>query len=605
MRSSKMNPDELKAFLADLPDAPGVYRYYNAEGELIYVGKAKSLKKRVSSYFANKSQHDRKTLRLVLNIASIEFTLVDTEYDALLLENALIKANQPRYNINLRDDKTYPWVLITDEPFPRIFPTRKMIKGRGKYLGPFASVGTMKMVLDLVKKTYHVRTCKLAMTPETVKAGKFKVCLEYHIGNCLGPCEGHQSLQDYNEEIEEVAKVLKGNLSEAKSYLKQQMQQYAANMAFEKAQDYKDRLDRLEQFQSKSVVSNANMPDTDVITLVSADDMAYINYLQVRKGGITQTFNMNVRREVAETDAETLATVAIYFQDTFSSKAKHWLTNIPLDIEIPGIEVSTPVIGDKRRIIELSLKNVMYYRQEQMIAKGTPVKEKKTERLLMQMKEDLHLNNLPRVIECFDNSNTQGTNPVSAMVCFKDGVPSKKYYRHYNIRTVEGPDDFATMYEVVTRRYSRLLEEQAPLPDLIVIDGGKGQVSSAMNALEALGLAGKIPLIGLAKRLEEVIFPNDEVPHLIDKRSQTIRVLTHIRDEAHRFGITHHRLRRTKASTKNQLEEIPGIGPRTLETLYKEFKTLKAMRTAKLEAIAAIVGMAKAKIVKAALEKED
>jgi len=594
--------ESLKEVIARLPEEPGVYRYFSAEEELIYVGKAKNLKKRVNSYFTNKTGVERKTARLVSLINRIEFTVVDTEYDALLLENSLIKQFQPRYNILLRDDKTYPYVIITNEPFPRIFPTRRMIKNSGTYFGPYPSGRMMHTLLDLIKQLYTIRTCSLQMTEKSIADHKFKVCLEYHIKNCKGPCEGLESVAEYQAQIESAAHLLKGNLGAAKALFKQQMHEFAEVQEYEKAHYAKIKLEILDSYQSKSVIVNPQLSDIDVVVLYSTEDSVYIHYLSVLFGTIVNSYNLEIKRKIEETtDSEILAIATINIRDVFESKAKELITNIPLEVDIPSVVQYVPQIGDKKKLIDLALKNAMFYKKEMM--KEKPVKEKPADRILKQLQADLQIKDYPDHIECFDNSNIQGTNPVSAMVCFKNGVPSKKDYRHYNVKTVEGPDDFATMKEVVGRRYKRLLEEEAPLPKLIIVDGGKGQLSSACEALKELGLYGQIPILGIAKRLEELYYPEDPIPLYINKKSESIKLIQQMRDEAHRFGITHHRNRRSKSALQLDVMELAGFGEVTVNKILKEFKAISKITVGDTQILNGLIGEKRTTLLLEWLEK--
>lgn len=505
-----MESNHLQAILTNLPEQPGVYKYFSKEDELIYVGKAKNLKKRVSSYFT-KTFTDRKTARLVSLINRIEFILVDTEFDALLLENTLIKQHQPRYNINLKDDKTYPYLLITNERFPKIFPTRKRIAERGNYYGPFASVRTMKALLELFKKTFTFRSCNLVLSKENIKNEKFKVCLEFHLGNCKGPCVGLQQESDYLEEIEQARQIIKGKTGPAIRYFKEKMAHHAENLEFEKAQFFKTRLELIENWQSHTVVVSPDMEDVDVFAITRQEEMVYINYMGVSEGAIAQSHTFEFKQKLEETDAELIGHALVSAREIFESKAKELICNVELDFEIPGVSSHIPQRGDKRKLLDLALKNVLFHKKEKISRAIEAQSENRTERILNKMQSDLRLSRQPKRLECFDNSNIQGAHPVSAMVCFLDALPAKKEYRHYNVKTVIGPDDFATMYEVVSRRYKRQLEENQPLPDLILIDGGKGQLSAACQALKDLGLYGQIPIIGIAKRLEELFIPKTPI----------------------------------------------------------------------------------------------
>ena len=588
MEASFYTPDEYNT----LPDQPGVYKYYNESQELIYVGKAKSLKKRVSSYFVKNTGVNHKTRRMVREIRKIEITLVNSEFDALLLENNLIKKTQPKYNILLRDDKTYPYLLVTKENFPQIYPTRKMISGKGTYYGPFASVKAMNNVLELIRSLFTIRTCKLDLNPYKIAEQKYKVCLEYHIGNCLGPCEGLQGEPAYMKDIEQAKNILKGNLGVAKAYFKQYMQEAAEKYAFERAQYYKDKLDLLEKYQAKSMVVNPAIKDLDVFTIVTDEKIAYVNFLKIKNGSINITKTVELKKKLDETEVELLLTAIVRLRDQFNSESPEIIVNIEFDEEYEGLNIHVPKIGDKKHLLELSLKNAKYYKKEKALNAGE-VADKKF-RVLKQLQSDLSLQEMPDHIECFDNSNIQGTNPVASMVCFLNGKPANKEYRHYHIKTVEGPNDFASMTEVVGRRYKRLIEENKPLPKLIVIDGGKGQLSSSVAALKSLGIYGKVPIIGIAKRLEEIYFPEDSYPIHIDKKSESLRLLQRIRDEAHRFAITFHRDVRSKKAFGTMLTEIEGIGPGTSEKLLKHFKSVKKIQDASQEEIEALIGKSKA-----------
>lgn len=593
-----MSVFDYKAELAKIPAEPGVYRYFSEEGEIIYVGKAKSLKNRVSSYFV-KNHADRKTRRLVSQIRRIEFTIVHTEFDALLLENQLIKRYQPRFNILLRDDKTYPFIKIFNEPFPRVESTRRVDKKTGTYFGPFANPRAMYNLLDMFRELYSLRTCNLNLSPENIKADKYKVCMEYHLKRCKGPCVGLQPLEEYEQEVAQIQQILKGQMSIPQQYFKQNMVQAAEKLEFEKAHEWKIKLELLQNFQTKSTVVNPKIGNVDVIVIASDEEAAYVNYLKIVNGYIMAAQTLEVKKKLEETDEEILALVLFEMRTTYESEAKEIITNIDITTDFKA-EITIPKIGDKRSLLEMALKNVHYFRKEkaerQLIEASATTNRR--DRVLIKLKADLQLKTLPRHIECFDNSNIQGTNPVSAMVCFKEGRASKKDYRHFSIKTVVGPNDFASMYEVVTRRYTRLLEENAPLPDLIVIDGGKGQLSAACDALKAVGLYGKVPIVGIAKRLEEIYFPEDTLPLYIDKKSESLRLIQQIRDEAHRFAITYHRDKRSRNAIVSELENVDGIGKKTAANLLKEFKSVKAIREADAEKIAEFVGKDKAQKIK-------
>lgn len=599
MEASSYTPSEHLS----LPDQPGVYRYFNSDNELIYVGKAKSLKKRVSSYFNKNSGVNLKTRRMVKEIVKIEITIVNSEFDALLLENNLIKKTQPKYNILLRDDKTYPYLLLTKENFPRIFQTRKMIPKRGTYFGPFASVKAMNNVLDLIRELFTIRTCKLDLSPYKIAEGKYKVCLEYHIGNCQGPCVGLQKEKDYLNDIEQAKHILKGNLGLAKAHFKSEMQKHAENLEFEKAQKTKEKLDLLEKYQAKSLIASPSIVNLDVCTIVTDEKSAYVNYLRVKNGAMNVSKNVELKKKLDESEEELLVTALIRLQDQFQSDATEVLSNIELEEPIEGLNLVKPKIGDKKKLIELSLKNALFYKKEKALLKG--LNEDKKDRVIKQLQQDLSLPEIPDHIECFDNSNIQGTSPVASMVCFLNGKPAVKEYRHYHIKTVVGANDFASMKEIVTRRYKRLVEEGKPLPKLVVIDGGKGQLSSAVEALQELGVYGKMPIIGIAKRLEEIYFPGDSYPIHIDKKSESLRLLQRIRDEAHRFAITFHRKVRSKNAFGTQLTAIPGIGENTAEKLLSHFKSVKKISEASKEEVEAVIGTSRAKSLFEWVEKNN
>jgi excinuclease ABC subunit C len=587
MEERRYTPDEIHL----LPNEPGVYKFFNKKNELIYVGKAKDLKKRVASYFSKSHQHNRKTLKLISEINVMEYILSSTEFNALLLENNLIKTSQPKYNILLKDDKTFPYVCILKERFPRIITTRKFKPEQGEYFGPFSNVVAMRTVVELIRKLYHIRTCSLALSQKNIADGKFKVCLEYHLGNCLGPCTNLQSEQQYLDEIQQARQILKGNLGIVASYFETQMKEEAEKLAFEKAQDFKLKLEVLQNYQAKNQVVNPKISDLDVATILADTQYAYINYLQIRTGAINFSKTVEIKKMLEENDEEVLAQVVADFQETFKSTAKEVITNVPILTKAESIENQVPKIGDKLKLIQLSVKNAHFYRKERYSRQD---KKGKKQEILELMQKELHLSDKPDHIECFDNSNLQGTFPVASMVCFKQGEPAKKEYRHYNIKTVEGPNDFASMQEVVYRRYKRLLEEEVPLPKLIIVDGGKGQLSSACEALKELNIYGKVPIIGIAKRLEEIYFPEDSTPLYIHKKSPTLLLIQRIRDEAHRFAITYHRNKRSKGSIKSELEGIPGIGQKTIFALLKEFKHVKNIIEASQHDIEKVIGPKKA-----------
>lgn len=588
----------IQSILQSLPDKPGVYQYYDDEGKLLYVGKAKNLKKRVSSYF-NRDQHENnKTTVMVKKVSDINFIIVNSELDALLLENSLIKKHQPRYNVMLKDDKTYPWICIKNERFPRVFSTRTMIKDGSEYFGPYASVKMMNAVLELIHKLYPLRNCNLQLTQENIQKKKFKICLEYHIGNCKGPCEGLQSEEDYNNSIAQIRAIVKGNISSAVKQMKALMNSYSEKLEFEKAQLLKEKIDLLEKYQSKSTVVSPTIEDVDVFSIVTDETCAYVNYLKVMNGAIIQGHTLELKKKLDETPEELLTLAIAELRLRFKSDSKEIIVPFPLELRFDGIEYTVPQRGDKRQLLELSERNVQYYRKEKERRESLVDPERHTKRIMQQMMKDLRLTEEPHRIECFDNSNIQGAYPVAAMTVFKDGKPSKKDYRHFNIKTVEGPDDFASMEEVIYRRYKRLIDEKQPLPQLIVVDGGKGQLSSAVTSLEKLGLMGKVGIIGIAKKLEEIYYPGDSIPMYLDKKSETLKIIQHIRDEAHRFGITHHRKRREKGTIKTELTEIPGISDKTAKKLLKIFKSVKGVKEADFTEVLKTIGKTKAELIK-------
>lgn len=593
MQSSKT---DLQLKLRTLPEKPGIYQYFDKDGTIIYVGKAKNLKKRVTSYF--KKTHDQaKTYMLVKKIVDIQYIVVDTEMDALLLENSLIKKYQPRYNIQLKDDKTYPWICIKKEPFPRVFSTRQMIKDGSKYFGPYPSGRVMQTLLELIRELFPLRTCALDLSANKIEKQHYKVCLEYHIGKCKGPCEGKQSAAEYNAMIDQIEGILKGNISSVIQNLKAMMLEHAAAYRFEEAQTLKMRIDILERYKAKSTVVSPTIQHADVLTLVEDNDSVFVNYLVVNSGAIIHGITVEVKRKLDETPEDILTFALPEFRERFQSTSREILVEQPIDWEFGDARFFAPQRGDKKALVELSLRNAKFYRLEKMKQEKIKNPERHTERILEQMKKDLRLKEWPVHIECFDNSNIQGTNPVSACVVFRDAKPSKKDYRHFNVQTVEGPDDFATMREAVFRRYRRMLDEGQSLPQLVIIDGGKGQLGAALEALEKLDLRGKMAIIGIAKRLEELFFPGDSLPLYLDKRSETLKVIQQLRNEAHRFGITHHRNRRSKGALSNELEQIEGIGQKTVEALIRQFKSVKRVKEQSLESLAAVVGQAKAKVV--------
>ena len=582
--------------LSVLPESPGVYQFYDKDGRLIYVGKAKSLKKRVSSYF-HKEHDSGKTQVMVRQISDIKTIVVETEMDALLLENNLIKKHQPKYNVNLRDDKTYPWICIKKENFPRVFYTRTLIRDGSEYFGPYTSVRMIETLLDLFSQLYKLRTCSYNLSPENIEKKKFKVCLEFHIGNCKGPCEGLQTEEEYNANIQHIRLILKGNINSVIGHLNDQMRQHAEKFEYEEAQQVKEKLDRLDKFHKKSVIVNPAIHNVDVFSIKVEEDYAVANFLKVMNGSIIQAHTVELKKKLDETKEELLELAIAELRERFSSDSTELILPFHLDLEIKDVEITVPKIGDKKHLLLLSEKNVHYYIQEKQLQFEKTNPENKLLRLLEVIKKDLRLKELPRHIECFDNSNFQGDFAVAALTVFRNARPSKKEYRHFNIKTVEGPDDFASMEEIVFRRYKRMTEEAQELPQLIVIDGGKGQLSAAMSSLEKLNLHGKIAVIGIAKKLEEIYYPGDSVPLYLDKKSETLRVIQNIRDEAHRFGITHHRNKRSKAFVKTELSDIKGIGEKTAEELLKHFKSVKRIREAGQEELADVIGKAKSELV--------
>lgn len=575
-----MSTFDYKTELQRIPHKPGVYQYFDKDDVLIYVGKAKDLKNRVGSYFVNDRQLNSKTKVLVRKIQRIAFTIVDTEIDAWLLENNLIKKHKPRYNVMLKDDKTYPWIVIKNEAFPRVFWTRKYIKDGSKYYGPYASVGMMHVVLDTIRELFPLRTCSLNLAQENINKGKYKVCLEYQIGNCKGPCEGLQSSEDYSQNLEDIKDILNGKISIVTSRLKEQLNRAISDLNFEEAHVLKSKLDKLDNYQSKSTVVSSSITNIDVFSIASDESYAFVNFLKVMNGVVIQTQTLEMKKRLDETDSELLAIAIPEIRSRYKSVSREII--VPFDLHVDSLPPYTtfvvPKLGDKRKLLDLSLKNVAYFKKERLLQYEKLNPEVKTERLLKQMQKDLRMNVLPRHIECFDNSNIQGNFPVSAIVVFKDAKPSKKDYRHFNVKTVEGPNDFATMEEAVYRRYRRLIDEDQPLPQLIIIDGGKGQLGAALKSLRLLGIEKQLTVIGIAKRLEELYYPGDQYPLYLDKKSETLRVVQHLRDEAHRFGITFHRNQRSRKTFVSELDNIPGIGKVTVEKLLKEFKSVKKIR---------------------------
>ncbi len=590
-----MNPD-LELQLKSLSSEPGVYRYYDKDNQLLYVGKAKNLKNRVMSYFHKPSSNYRLQI-MVRKIHRLETTIVPSEYDALLLENNLIKEHQPFYNILLKDDKSYPWICIKNEPFPRIFLTRKVVKDGSEYFGPYAKIKPAKVLLEIIKEIYKIRTCTLDLSETKINQGKYKVCLEYHIKNCEGACEGLETEEHYNKNIKSIRGIIKGDFRLAKQHLEDEMLQYAKNLEFEKAQIIKEKLELLEDYQVRHTVVSTTIDDIDVFGIISDEVSAYVNYFKIRNGSIIQSFTTEVKKILDEPDEEILEEVMIEVRRKFNSESREIILPFHLSVEIPNVKISVPKLGDKKRILDLSTKNAREYRLEKLKQIQITDPERHTNRIMAEMKTNLHMPVEPRHIEGFDNSNIQGTNPVSACVVFKNGKPSKEDYRIFHPKTIDGPNDFATMEEVIYRRYSRLLEEGQDLPQLILIDGGKGQLSSAVKSLKLLGLYGKITIVGIAKRLEEIYFPEDPIPLYLDKKSETLKILQQVRDESHRFGVKHHRIRRKNNTIKSELEEIQGIGAKSIELLLKKLKSVKRVKETSQETLEEILGKAKGKIV--------
>ena len=590
-----MESTDLDIQVKTLPESPGVYQYYDKDDRILYVGKAKNLKKRVSSYF-NK-QHDSHRIGVMVNkIKNIKHIVVDSEMDALLLENTLIKKLQPRFNIMLRDDKTYPWLCIKNERFPRVFLTRQIIKDGSEYYGPYPSLRTVKTILGLIKGLFQLRTCNYDLSKTKIDNGKYKVCLEYHLGNCKGPCEDLQDEGEYMKQIEAIRNIVKGNLKDSLKDFREQMGQLAEDMRFEEAEKVKRKISTLEKYQFKSTVVNPKINNVDVFSVVSDEGYGYVNFMQLSHGAVVRSHTIEMKKKLDESDAELLELGITEIRQRFDSKSPE--IYVPFEV-IAGeyIRVTVPKLGDKRAIVELSIRNAKYFRMERFKQMKIVDPDRHTNRLMAQMKEDLRLHEEPRHIECFDNSNIQGSNPVAACVVFRDGKPSKKDYRKFNIKTVVGPDDFASMEEVVYRRYRRLLEEDEPLPQLVIVDGGKGQLSSGVTALERLGLRGKIPIIGIAKRLEELFYPGDQYPLYLDKKTETLKIIQQLRNEAHRFGITFHRNKRSKSAIGTELEEITGIGEKTSIELLQNFRSISKVKVASLKELEDVIGSSKATII--------
>ena len=588
--------EEIQLKLKTLPELPGIYQYFDEKGKILYVGKAKNLKKRVSSYFT-KTHDNGKTTVLVKQIVDIQYMVVDSEIDAYLLENNLIKKYRPKYNIQLKDDKTYPWICVKNEPFPRIFSTRNCIKDGSKYYGPYPSGKVMHTILDLIKDVYPLRTCALDLSEKKIAEQKHKVCLEYHIGNCLAPCVGLQSNEVYSDNIQQIEHLLKGNISTAIQQLKAKMLDFSNQLDFEAAQKIKLKIDTLQNYQARSTVVSPTIHEVEVCTLIDDNDACFVNYLSINNGAIIHTYTLEIKKKLDESREELLIFALMDFRERFNSQSKEVLTDCAIQQSVPGITFTVPQKGDKKQLVDLSIRNAKYYKLEKLKQVKIVDPERHTQRILEQLKADFRLKELPIHIECFDNSNIQGTNPVSACVVFKDAKPSKKDYRHFNIKTVVGPDDFASMEEVVYRRYKRLKEENESLPQLIIIDGGKGQLGAALKSLERLELRGQVAIVGIAKRLEEIFFPGDSLPLYLDKRSESLKVVQFLRNEAHRFGITHHRNQRSKSAITSELDTIEGIGPKTKEQLMLQFKTISSIKKATKESLISCIGKAKGDLI--------
>ncbi len=594
---TKVLHKDLSGLVKVLPDKPGIYQFLDETATIIYVGKAKSLKKRVASYFNKDRTLSGKVSVMVKKISDIHHMVVDTELDALLLENNLIKKYQPRYNVMMKDDKTFPWICIRNESFPRIFSTRNIVHDGSEYFGPYASVKMMNTVLELIRSLYPLRNCKHKLSLKNIESRKFKLCLEYHVGNCLGPCAGMQAEEDYEQSIKEIKEIIKGNISTIIRELKKLMMKHAKAFEFEKAQIIKEKLALLENYKSKSTVVNPKINNVDVFSIITDEKSAYVNFLRVINGAIVQAHTVELKKKLDESPAELLSLAVTDLRQRFGDSSRELILPFAIELKNPDVKLIVPRRGDKKQLLELSERNAKYYKLEKRKKLDLADPERHSRRILETMKKDLRMKELPKHIECFDNSNMQGDYPVAAMVCFKNTRPAKKEYRHYNIKTVQGPDDFASMEEIIHRRYKRLLDEKKPLPQLIVIDGGKGQLSASLKSLEKLGLRGKITIIGIAKKLEEIYYPGDSLPMYLDKTSETLRVIRHLRDEAHRFGITHHRKRMEKGTIRSELTGIKGIGYNTAQKLLWKFKSVKKIRKATHEQLAEVIGKSKAGIV--------
>lgn len=604
---SNLIREHIKEQVAALPHSPGVYQFVNRNGDIIYVGKAKSLKRRVASYFVESKEHSAKVIVMTRQVVDIRHIVVDSEQDALLLENSLIKTLQPRYNILLKDDKTYPWIVIRREPFPRVQSTRQLLRDGSQYFGPYGSIATQRSLLEFIREVIPLRTCRLDLSPTAIKSGKHSVCLQYHLGNCKGPCVGAQSDTEYAESISLVQSILKGDLRPVRRWLEEEMMRAAEELRFEAAEQFKRRLRSLDEYQSRSVIVSSKIVDCDVFTLLPDDDVAYCNFLRIRHGSIVAVQTIRLTTGVENSDEELLSAAIQHIVENISGELSREVI-VPVmpsaAMLFDGVTFTIPKRGEKADLVEFSLKSARIYRAE--ILKNLEIKnpERHTERLMNAMQKELHLSHQPRHIECFDNSNLQGSNPVASCVVFRNGKPSRKEYRHFNIKSVEGPDDFASMREIVHRRYSRLLAEGAELPDLIIVDGGKGQLSSAYGILCELGIEKRVPIVGLAKRIEEVFYPNDPTPYYLSRTGEPLKVICHIRDEAHRFGITFHRQKRSKAFIDSELSHIKSIGTKSLTALLRKFKTVSAVREASHAELAEVVGNSKAEIIKKYFEAQ-
>ena len=597
--------EELLQQIKMLPEQPGVYQYFDTTGKIIYVGKAKNLKKRVASYFNKEHTDSNKTRVLVKNIVELKYIVVDTEYDALLLENTLIKKHQPRYNILLKDDKTYPWICIKNEPYPRVFTTRILIKDGSQYFGPYPSGDLMYLLLNLIRGLYQLRNCTLQLTQDNIEKNKFKVCLEYHLHNCKGPCVGKQTPTDYAQDIADIKEILKGNSTIVLKHLEQNMFEHAAKLEFERAESYKRKIELLKSYQSKSTVVSSLVTNVDVFSYTDDMQSAYVNFMRVVNGAIVHLHTIELKKKLDETREELLAYAIVDFRTRHASYFKEVLLPFEIELEIPEVSFNIPQRGDKKSLLDLSQKNAEQFRRDKQKQIELTDPETHTNRIMQQMMKDLRLTVEPRLIECFDNSNIQGDYAVSAMTVFRNGKPSKKDYRHFNVKTVVGPDDFATMEEVIYRRYKRVQDENLEMPQLIVIDGGKGQLGAAINSLEKLGLRGKVGIVGIAKRLEEIYFPGDSIPLYLDKRGESLKIIQQIRDEAHRFGITHHRQKRSKAIIKTELNDIKGISTKTSESLLKYFKSVANIKQKSEAELSEIVGLSKAKLILNHFKREE